>query len=133
MAKTGATVAKLMEKSKRNAMAQRMGTNKPMISRVASTYHEKLVALRDHQASIAGGFNPSAAETFHGDGLPDEVIVGSKNWIGARVAKTTAERAAEDKRPPLKSEMVEGWTPKAFVRGLNRSARRALERAKSMG
>jgi hypothetical protein len=131
MAKTGGTIAKLAEKSKRNAMAKRMGTHKPTISRVTSTYHDKLVALRAHQETIAGGFNPGPAECFRGDGLPDEVIAGSKNWEGVKPPKSMAQRAEEDKRKPLRDEMRDGWKPEAWVGiKLNRSDRRALERSK---
>jgi hypothetical protein len=103
MAKTGGAVAKLEEKSKRNAVRFKLGTIKPMISRTKAPFHEKLVAYDAHRKLIANGINP--APVFEGTGLPDEVV---------KVPKTNAERAEADKRAPLKDEMVAGWKPRPF-------------------
>jgi hypothetical protein len=120
MAKTGGAVTKLQDKAKRNAMRVRMGTFKPIISRNTSPFHDKRIAYIVHQRTVCGVISarsgeyvqePRAiapAETFYGDGLPDDSLDGFK------VPKTNAERAAADKRPPLNDEMVEGWKPQAW-------------------
>jgi hypothetical protein len=127
--KSGGPVAKLVEKNKRNAMNFRMGTNKPITSRSSSSYHEKAEAFKVHKERIhgfqhgrfinEGGYNPAPPVTydkdgehivtFRGDGLPDDSLGGFK------APKTNAERAAEDKRAPIKSEVREGWKPQRYV------------------
>src|SRR6478752_4396688 len=116
MAKTGGAVQKLRDKSNHKATALRMGTHKPIIARTMTPYAEKTTAYREHVERILNGSNPSAVETFRGDGLPDEVISGSKNWAEVKPPKTNAERAKEDKRNRLKDEMVPGWRPSRYVR-----------------
>lgn len=127
MAKTGGAVQKLSDKSKRNATARRMGTLKPIIARSNTPHREKAIAYLEHQRAIHGVWvngvcvrEPTGIAVPQyigkGDGLPDEVIRGSKNWQDAKPPKTMAERAAADKRNSLKSEMRDGWTPREYVR-----------------
>lgn len=119
MAKTGRAVAKLLEKSKRNATNRALGTTRGVITRTKSTFAEKAVAFEAHRRLIqdhAINLGPrvtytkrtgdDTATTFRGDGLPEEVT---------RVAKTNAERAAEDKRAPIKDEVRTGWKPQRYV------------------
>ena len=102
--KSGGAVAKLAEKSKRNAVKFKLGSIKPMISRTKTPFHEKAIAYEAHRKLIALGINP--APIFEGTGLPDEVV---------RVPKTNQERADADKRRPLKDEMVQGWKPGRYL------------------
>lgn len=119
MSKTGRAVAKLQLKSKANAMKFRMGTHKPIITRTTTPFHEKALAFRDHVRAIhglvvhgvvvdEGGRNPPPADTFRGDGLPDDSLAAIKP------PKSMKERADADKRRPLKDEMVEGWKPQRY-------------------
>jgi hypothetical protein len=128
--KTGAPVAKLREIAKRKAMAFRMGTIKPIITRTASTYHEKRIAYDAHRRAIhgtynvkgvmveRGGRNPIAAETFHGDGLPSEGYVlnaeGKFETHAPKAPKTAAERAKADKRNSIASESRATFKPRPF-------------------
>lgn len=118
MAKTGGWCKKLVEKSKRNATTRALGSKRAVVTRSNSTHHEKRVALEAHRRLIqnhAINLGPrvtylkrqgdEVATTFRGDGLPDEVT---------STAKTNAERAAEDKRAPIKDESREGWKPQRF-------------------
>jgi len=128
MSKNGGAITKLQDKAKRNVLARKMGTIKPLVTRTASTFSEKRVALIEHRERIERGSNPAAAECFRGDGLPDEVIPGSKNWVSAKPPKSNQERAAEDKRNSLRSEWREGFRVQRFERKMNRSERRAAAR-----
>jgi hypothetical protein len=115
MAKTGRAVAKLLEKSKRNAIAAHHGTLRAVVTRTKSSFHEKRIAFEAHRRLIqdhAINLGPrvtyvkksgdDVATTFRGDGLPDEVT---------RVVKTTKQRAEEDKRNKLSSEWKRGFRP----------------------
>jgi hypothetical protein len=140
MASNGGAITKLQDKAKRNAMAKRMGTIKPILTRTKTPFADKAMAFAEHKRAIhghmvngvmvdEGGRNPPPAMTFWGDGLPDEVIPGSKNWSHVKAAKTNAERAAADKRNPIKSEVRDGWKPQSYSIKPNRSERRAAIRA----
>lgn len=138
MAKTGRAVAKLVEKDKRRAIGVALGTQRAVITRTRSSYHDKREAFEVHKRLIhgfrhgnfvnEGGVNPCPPVTydakgqhivtFRGDGLPDDSLVAIKP------AKTMAERAAEDKRRPLKDEMIEGWMPARYEPRFMRFARR---------
>lgn len=117
--RTGGAVSKLSDKRKRMGTNQALGTIRAVVTRTNSTYNEKRVALEAHRRLIvehAINLGPrvtytkktgdDTATTFRGDGLPEEVT---------RVAKTNAERAAEDKRAPIRDEVREGWKPQRYV------------------
>jgi len=119
MAKTGQAVAKLLEKSKRNATNRALGTTRGVLTRTKSNYAEKAVAFEAHRRLIQDHYinlgprvtyikksGDDVATTFRGDGLPEEVT---------RTAKTNAERAKEDKRASIKSEARDDWKPQRYV------------------
>lgn len=122
MAKTGGAVQKLAEKTKRNGVRFKMGSFKPLLGRTKSAFSDKQVSLADHKRAIFGVISRRTGEwlqlprmigpveTFKGDGLPDDSLATAK------APKTMQERALEDKRNPLKGEMVEGWKPRPFGR-----------------
>jgi hypothetical protein len=116
--RTGGAVAKLSDKRKRMGTAQALGTIRAVVTRTNSTFHEKRVALEHHKWLIQEHAinlgcrvtntkkdGSEQAVVFRGDGLPEEVT---------RKVKTNAERAKEDKRAPIKSEVREGWKPERY-------------------
>lgn len=129
MAKTGRAVAKLVEKDKRRATTLALGAHRAVVTRTRASYHDKREAFEVHKRLIhgyhhgtfvnEGGITPcppvtydakgNHVVTFRGDGLPDDSLGGIK------APKTMAERAAEDKRRPLKDEMIEGWKPARYA------------------
>ena len=124
--RNGGAVAKLTDKLKHRAMRAHLGTHKSILTRVGTkaTHHEKALAFLQHQRAIhglvvngvqvlEGGRNPGPV--FEGTGVPDEL---------PKRIKTTAERAADDKRRPLKDEMVEGWKPARYEPKFMRFVRR---------
>ena len=107
----GGAVAKLSEKRKRMGTNHALGTIRALMTRPpakSSTYADKRNVYEQHARAIMDGYNPGAAETFRGDGLPDDSLDAVKP------PKTNAERAKEDKRPPIKAEAREGWRPQPY-------------------
>ncbi|WP_454627747.1 hypothetical protein [Bradyrhizobium cenepequi] len=119
MASSGNTWMKKLEaKAARFKRRQNGNTFEPLLNRTSSTHHEKAVALKA-QKDLLHGFrhgrfvNKGGVRIIaivDGTGVPDEVI---------KAPKTNAERAAADKRPPLKDVMVQGWKPRPYGK-LNR-------------
>lgn len=126
MAKAGGAVQKLQLKAQQRSVRLSKGTFKPLIARIDATHHEKAIAYRAHQEMIENGINPGPVDDYalvvklsaktgkpmkaklmrvH-SGVPDEVT---------RTPKTNAERAAADKRAPIKSEMRDGWKPQPYA------------------
>ena len=118
MAKTGGWCKKLMDKQRANATNHKLGRTRALITRTKSTYDEKRIALKEHNALIASGVNPGCSLTyisktedkrdviFHGDGLPNE-------GYHARTP-TTPPKPKQDTRNSIKSEAVKSWRPRPF-------------------
>lgn len=110
MAKTGGWCKKLMDKSRANATNNKLGRQRAIITRNKSPYADKRVVFNEHAKAIQGGHNPGPAETFRGDGLPDDSLAALKP------PKTNAERAEQDKRAPLDDEMRSDWVARPYKR-----------------
>jgi hypothetical protein len=107
MASSGNTWFKKLEaKQARWRQRQNGNTFTPLLARATTPHHEKLQAFKAQSVLISKGL--VIAAIHEGDGLPDEVL---------KVAKTNAERAAEDKRKPL--PMKPSWVPRPYGK-LNR-------------
>lgn len=130
MAKTGNAVAKLAEKSKRNAINKRLGTYRAVITRSSSTYHEKVVAFEAHRRLIVDHAinlgcrvtdldkeGKKQGVTFRGDGLPDDSIQAvkvAKVLTAEELAK--AEEKAKAKAERYRAEMRDDWKPRRIGR-----------------
>ena len=132
MAKTGGWFKKLRDKQRKQATETKLGKQRAVITRVASTHADKRVSFEAHKRSIhglevhgrvvdSGGRNPQPVLTnikrdgsvkavcFHGDGLVDDSLSTLK------APKTNAERAAADKRNSIASEAKPEWKPRGFA------------------
>lgn len=122
MASSGNTWFKKLEaKQARWRRRQNGNTFEPLLNRTSSTHAEKAVALKTQQ-DLMNGFRHGKfvnkgglriAALVEGTGVPDEVM---------KAPKSNAERAADDKRAPLKGMMVAGWKPKKFGGKMKRYA-----------